>query len=214
MSNNLRKFSTEADYTAATLNYPAVSWVVSGDTVHFDKTAPAPTPANDKVMMGFQASNDSGHGILLYNCGSSESIAEVGDIDINDDNVGTSNCEVSNYTTANEYYTVKYTLADGVTTINDWFSGDLGEGNTSDNQNLEICFPPQTTEINNIPSNAKVLISQATTPPVMNENFSGLDLIAIYVPDDSLNDYINSTWNDQQSNNIYPVSQYNGNLPI
>ena len=38
--NNLRKFNTEADYQAAELNYPAVSWIVSGDTVHFDKTAP------------------------------------------------------------------------------------------------------------------------------------------------------------------------------
>lgn len=48
--NNLKKFETEADYSAATLNYPAVSWVVSGDTVHFDKSAPAPT-VNDKVMI-------------------------------------------------------------------------------------------------------------------------------------------------------------------
>ena len=39
--NNLRKFSTEADYSAATLNYPAVSWVTGTDTVHFDKEAPA-----------------------------------------------------------------------------------------------------------------------------------------------------------------------------
>lgn len=40
MANNLRKFQTEADYTAATLTYPAVSWVVSGDTLHYDKVAP------------------------------------------------------------------------------------------------------------------------------------------------------------------------------
>ena len=42
MANNLKKFQTDAEYSAATLNYPAVSWVVSGDTVHFDKTAPTP----------------------------------------------------------------------------------------------------------------------------------------------------------------------------
>ena len=35
--DNLRCFNTEADYSAATLNYPAVSYVVSGDTVHYDK---------------------------------------------------------------------------------------------------------------------------------------------------------------------------------
>lgn len=39
--NNLRKFSTEADYSAATLNYPAVSWVTATDNVYFNKTAPA-----------------------------------------------------------------------------------------------------------------------------------------------------------------------------
>ena len=40
MANNLRKFQSESEYSAATLNYPAVSWVVGGE-VHFDKTAPA-----------------------------------------------------------------------------------------------------------------------------------------------------------------------------
>ncbi len=40
MARNLRKFQNEAEYSAATLNYPAVSWVVNGE-VHFDKTAPA-----------------------------------------------------------------------------------------------------------------------------------------------------------------------------
>ena len=39
--NNLRKFSTEAEYSAATLNYPAVSWVTATDNVYFNKTAPA-----------------------------------------------------------------------------------------------------------------------------------------------------------------------------
>lgn len=38
--DNLKKFATYADYSAATLSYPAVSWVVSGDTVYFDKAAP------------------------------------------------------------------------------------------------------------------------------------------------------------------------------
>lgn len=41
--NNLRKFNTEEEYTAATLNYPAVSWVVEGDYVYFDKSVPTPS---------------------------------------------------------------------------------------------------------------------------------------------------------------------------
>lgn len=41
MAHNLKKFSTEADYSAATLNYPAVSWITGTNSVHFDATAPA-----------------------------------------------------------------------------------------------------------------------------------------------------------------------------
>lgn len=40
---NLRKFNTESEYNSATLNYPAVSWVVSGDIVHFDKENKTPS---------------------------------------------------------------------------------------------------------------------------------------------------------------------------
>lgn len=39
--NNLRKFATEAEYSAATLSYPSVAWVTSTDAVHFDKSAPS-----------------------------------------------------------------------------------------------------------------------------------------------------------------------------
>lgn len=41
--NNLRKFATEAEYSAATLSYPSVAWVTSTDAVHFDKESPTPT---------------------------------------------------------------------------------------------------------------------------------------------------------------------------
>ena len=44
MANNLRKFNTSADYSAATLVYPAVSYVAQSDNVMFDKTAPTPPP--------------------------------------------------------------------------------------------------------------------------------------------------------------------------
>ena len=41
--DNLKKFATYNDYTAATLNYPAVSWVTATDNVYFDKSATTPT---------------------------------------------------------------------------------------------------------------------------------------------------------------------------
>lgn len=47
MAFNLKKFQTEADYQAAELNYPAVSWIVSGDTFHYDKTEPVVAEDNE-----------------------------------------------------------------------------------------------------------------------------------------------------------------------
>ena len=40
--NNLKKFATEAEYTAAigSLDYPNVSWIESGDTLHYNLTEP------------------------------------------------------------------------------------------------------------------------------------------------------------------------------
>lgn len=68
MANNLKKFSTETDYQAATLNYPAVSWVTSTDAVHFDKSAPTP-PSVAKAVAYFSNSDvvnipDDGQAIL------------------------------------------------------------------------------------------------------------------------------------------------------
>lgn len=46
---NLRKFNTEEDYNAAELNYPAVSWIVSGDTVVYDKSEPVIAEDNEQL---------------------------------------------------------------------------------------------------------------------------------------------------------------------
>lgn len=40
--DNLRKFANEAEYSAATLNYPAVSWIESDGTVHYDLSGSTP----------------------------------------------------------------------------------------------------------------------------------------------------------------------------
>ena len=51
--DNLRKFATEAEYSAATLVRPAVSWVSGTDVVHFDDIIPTPTcqPTNPNVWV-------------------------------------------------------------------------------------------------------------------------------------------------------------------
>ena len=40
--DNLRKFANEAEFSAATLNYPAVSWIESDDTVHYNLSGSTP----------------------------------------------------------------------------------------------------------------------------------------------------------------------------
>ena len=62
MANNLRRFQTEAQYSAATLNYPAVSWVVEGDGIHFDKAS----QVNDKLMFCFNSGTDGALNIVAW----------------------------------------------------------------------------------------------------------------------------------------------------
>lgn len=51
MARNIRKFTTEAEYSAAALIYPSVSLVTDTRTVHFDKTAPAPPVFEGKYKL-------------------------------------------------------------------------------------------------------------------------------------------------------------------
>ena len=76
MTNNLRKFNTEADYQSAQLNYPAVSWVTATDGVHFDKTAPTPTFGGLTVY--YYIEDPSVEFTLFNGGGSSESSSESG----------------------------------------------------------------------------------------------------------------------------------------
>jgi hypothetical protein len=68
--NNLRKFSTVADYQAAQLNYPAVSWITATDGVYFDKTAPTPTFGGLTVYYDIE---DPSLEITLFNGGGGSS---------------------------------------------------------------------------------------------------------------------------------------------
>lgn len=59
MAQNLRKFSTYNEYSAATLVRPAVSWVSGTDEVYFDDIIPTPTcqPTNPNVWVTVDPSN-------------------------------------------------------------------------------------------------------------------------------------------------------------
>ena len=214
MANNLKKFDTMADYSAATLNYPNVSWVVSGDTLHYAKEAPPAPVVNDKVMMVFE-DESNGDVIVLFNCGTSHQEPFCSSITVNDVEVeDLLNCTADDSSVASVagVNTVKYTLANS-TVIADWFSGELGAGSSV--PSLEILIPAQITEINYLPDNEITnLVVEATTPPLIEGFGSAQPDASVYVPDDAFNTYMQASgWGDSLSH-IYPISQYSGNLPI
>lgn len=214
MANNLKKFTTEADYSAATLNYPAVSWVTSGDTVHFDKTAPV--VVNDKVMMAWHSPSDetSGKDITLWNGGASmEPELLFVSLTLNDADVMSTiggDGTLHNYSTPDTDYLVKYELIND-TTITDIFSGNLGGGWGSDAQNVDFLVPSQVTEIDSLPTNVGNVVIEAATPPTISVDWS--DFAGdIYVPDNAVSVY-QTAWGDVSSR-INPISEYQGNLPV
>lgn len=212
--NNLKKFATEAEYTAATLNYPAVSWVTATDNVHFDKSGSTPT-VNDKVMLLTIATAD-GDDIVLYNGGLSPAEPFFVSITVNDEPVPSPNSthSLSDVCVDGEPYLIKYELTS--TIIDDWFAGDLGAYGSAA-QIGEVLIPSQITEVKQFPSNVQYagakVVCEATTPPNVDFGTSGLDNAILYVPDASVNAYMEvNGWNSFAQ--ILPISQYSGNLPV
>ena len=213
--NNLKKFATVADYQAATLNYPAVSWITATDGVYFDKTAPTPT-VNDKVMMAWTSPSDvpSGKDIVLWNGGASLSPTKlfnsltVNDVDVMSDL--TADATLHNYSEPNTDYLVKYELIND-STITDIFSGDLGGCWGSDAGNVDFLIPSQVTEIQSLPNNVGNLVVEVATPPTTSFGWSDFKG-TVYVPDNALSVY-QTAWNEKESN-IFPISEYQGLLPV
>jgi hypothetical protein len=212
--NNLKKFATEADYNAATLNYPAVSWVTATDNVHFDKGG-TPT-VNDKVMMAWHSPSDvpSGKDVVLWNGGSSNPPSDlfnsltINNVDVMSDL--TSDGTLHNYSTPDTDYLVKYELiAD--TTITDIFSGDLGGGWGSGAQNIDFLIPAQVTEIQCLPQNAGNIVVEAATPPTTSFDWSSMQGKVFYVPDNAISVY-QTAWGAYVG--VSPISEYEGNLPV
>ena len=215
--NNLKKFSTEADYSAATLNYPAVSWVTATDNVHFDKSGSTPT-VNDKVMMAWHSPSDvpSGKDVVLWNAVVSLTPQDLfNSLTVNDVDVMSTvgqDGTLENYSTPDTDYLVKYELiAD--TTITDAFSGDLGGGWGSGAANVDFLVPSQVTEIHSIPNNTGNLVIEAATPPTVSLDWSSITPV-IYVPDSAVNTYKSAIGWSSMTTNIRPISEYQGNLPV
>lgn len=203
--NNLKKFSTEAEYTAATLNYPAVSWVTSTDTVHFDKSA----AVNNKVKIAF-TTDACGQGKRMNLTPHLEVVDSIDSLTVNGEPLTFGSSETMLELTNNTDYLIEYELKDGVTNVSNWFTLQAAEGCTSTRIGYDILFPAQVTTIGGLNQNGfSALILESTTPPSF--TLTSSDFPFTYVPDSAVNTYT-SEW-DIISGSIKPISQYSGNIP-
>lgn len=210
--NNLKKFATEEDYSAATLNYPAVSWVTATDNVHFDKSGSTP-PVNDKVMIASYGGGGGGgeNYFYFYNCEASSS-SDITSITLDDVAVEPIDCKSESQYDAEQVHIAKYTL--NGTSIGDWCSGYLGISQASIPAKVELLIPSQITEVTGWPENTKNMVVEAETPPYVEGFGSSFQGDGIYVPDSAVNAYkAASEWGSKEEI-IHPISEYQGNLPV
>jgi hypothetical protein len=205
--NNLKKFSTEAEYGAATLNYPAVSWVIGTDTVHFDKSAPV--VANNKVKIAF-TTDACGEGKSFNLVSESGLINNINSLTVNGEPFTPPSCGGSYelQLEANTDYLIEYELNDGVTDVSNWFALQAAEGCSSTRIEYDILIPAQVTTIGGL-NDFRVLILEETTPPSF--TIGSCSFPYTYVPDSAVNTY-KSVWSGIEDS-IRPISQYSGNIP-
>ena len=206
--NNLKKFATEADYSAATLNYPAVSLVTATDNVHFDKSGSTPT-VNDKVMIASYGGAGEIN-FIFYNCDASTS-SDITSITLDDVAVEPITCQTEFEYNAEQVHIAKYDL--NTTTVGDWCSGDLGCGKASTPAKVDLLVPSQITEMS-FPNNINNIVVQAETPPYVEGLESAFKGDGIYVPDSAVNTYRSASEWGGKSSIIHPISVYQGNLPV
>ena len=207
--NNLRKFGTEAAYTAATLNYPAVSWVTGTDEVHFDKVAPV---VNTKVKIAF-TTDSCGGGKTMYIC-SSSALPSLNSITLNGSPIELNSSSIYLTLTNNTDYLIEYELKDNVTDIQSWFDlGSMYLGCASAEINYDILIPAQVTNIGGVGSAIYNIILEETTPPSIVSAPSGMRG-GLYVPDSAVNTYKTAAGWDSMSSYTYPISDYQGKIPV
>lgn len=214
---NLRKFSTETDYNAAELNYPAVSWVTGTNAVHFDATAPADL---SKVMFVFNtlSTDQPNEDITLWNGGASLPPTDIfTDLTVNDVDVMSdvdASGVLSGYTQPSTVYVTKYGLIDD-STITDIFAANLGGGWGSYPRGIDFFVPSSVSSIDALPNNTEALVIDNDDPSnlTISVDWSSTTINNIYVPDSSVSDW-QSALSGVYQGSILPMSQYSGNLPL
>lgn len=208
MARNLRKFSSEAEYNAATLNYPSVAWVTSGDTIHYDKSEPQ--PEREKVVLTFTTADAEGN-IIFYN-GEGADVDQITGLTFNGEPIDPIEPEL-NPVQFESVNTIEYAIEG--TTIGDAFTGDLTNTSASLLPSIEFLIPAFITEVAYLPNNRiDNLVIMASTPPEASVDTSALTVSgAIYVPDDAVSAYQYTVWSGP-GKTILPLSEYEGNLPV
>lgn len=204
--NNLRKFATEADYSAATLNYPAVSWVVSGDTVHFDRSGSTPVVSNTKVKLAFTTDSCMGgkQYFLPYDS-NGEFIQSMNSITLNGEPLTPDGSGIEITLESNTSYLAEYDLKSGVTDVHGWFDKQCEAiGCSSAALSYDILFPAQVTTIDSLNACTSNFIFESTVPPGGSFSLSGGGF-QIYVPDSAVNTYKNHEGFSSFASSIHPV---------
>lgn len=211
MARNLRKFATRAEYEAAELVYPAVSWIENDDDVAYDKTEPQ--PEREKVVLTFTTPNGEVGNMVFYNGEGADADLITG-LTFNGEPIVPIVSEMDNISFPEGVNTIEYAIEG--TAIGDVFAGDLTETNASSLPSIEFLLPSFITDVHYLPNNQiDNLVFMATTPPESEVDFSAFNITgAIYVPDDYVREYQNSVWSKSGSITIEALSAYEGNLPI
>lgn len=210
--NNLKRFNTESEYQQTSLNYPAVSWVTGTDTVHFDKSAPV--VANNKVKIAFTTDACSG-GKQINLTPNISVVSNINSLTVNGEPLTPGSSDAYLDLAANTDYLIEYELKDGVTDVDNWFAITPAEGCTSTMINYDILFPSQVNNIDGLQNAINNMILESETPPTVTFNDSDItDIVGIYVPNSAVNTYKSASFWASFKNKIYPISEYQGNLPV
>lgn len=214
--NNLRKFATEAEYSAATLNYPAVSWIVSGDTLHYDLSGDTPTPSAPAIKVAFTM-DECGNGKTMAICDTGEAVDGLSAITVNGEDVDISSSEIYIDVSANTEYLIEYFLKDDTTHGSYMFSNlHTPWGCASATIMYDVLFPEQITSVSSLDANDNVnnVILLSPTVVTVGDLTSSHMPVKVYVPDNMVNSY-KSAWESYLVDDyVYPLSEYEGNIPV